>query len=255
MISEARILRPALDDNSAPSGSSLHPTCLFRLKRSFRERRLDQGRATRNGAPSSYPPAVLASRTGRSFVLPTGTVTMLFTDIEGSTRLVQRLAERYGVLLEEHHRILRRAFAANNGIETGTAGDAFFVAFGEAHDAIEAAIEAQRALCAHSWPDGVECRVRMGLHTGKPRRNADGYFGIDLHRGSRIADAGHGGQILLSAVTAQLIGEELPAGARLLRLGEQMLKGFDHPECIYQLVVEGLSSVFPQLRAQAATAA
>ena len=129
--------------------------------------------------------------------LPSGTVTMLFTDIEGSTRLLKQLGERYGELLAEHRRLLREAFAGHGGREMDTQGDAFFVAFARARNAVEAAAEAQRALAAHAWPDGVECRVRMGLHTGEPSVGDEGYHGIGLHRGARIAAAAHGGQILL----------------------------------------------------------
>ena len=110
--------------------------------------------------------------------MPTGTVTMLFTDIEGSTRLLKQLGERYGELLADHRRLLREAVAAHGGREMDTQGDAFFFAFARARNAVEAAVEAQRALAAHEWPDGVECRVRMGLHTGEPSVGDEGYHGI-----------------------------------------------------------------------------
>jgi class 3 adenylate cyclase len=116
--------------------------------------------------------------------LPTGTVTMLFTDIEGSTRLLQALGERYGDLLADHRRILRDAVAAHGGREMDTQGDAFFFAFGRARNAVEAALDAQRGLASHEWPDGVQCRVRMGLHTGEPSVLEEGYHGIGLHRGA-----------------------------------------------------------------------
>ena len=133
--------------------------------------------------------------------LPTGTVTMLFTDIEGSTRLLKQLGERYGELLADHRRLLRAAVAAHGGREMDNQGDAFFFAFQRARDAVEAAIEAQRVLTVHEWTGGVECRVRMGLHTGEPSVGDEGYHGIGLHRGARIAAASHGGQILLSNST------------------------------------------------------
>jgi predicted ATPase/DNA-binding SARP family transcriptional activator/class 3 adenylate cyclase len=178
---------------------------------------------------------------------------MLFTDIEGSTRLLQQLGPRYGDLLADHHRLLRSAIDAHGGYEMGTAGDAFFVAFRRSHDAVEAAVEAQRVLAAHRWPGGVECRVRIGLHTGEPAVGENGYHGIVLHRGARIADAGHGGQILLSSATAELVQDDLPAGVSLLSLGEQQLRDFDRPERLYQLAVQGLQGQFPPLRTAGAT--
>ena len=173
---------------------------------------------------------------------------MLFTDIEGSTRLLKQLGERYGELLAEHRRLLREAFAGHGGREMDTQGDAFFVAFARARHAVEAAVEAQRALAAHEWPDGVECRVRMGLHTGEPTVGDEGYHGIGLHRGARIAAAAHGGQILLSSVTADLVQDDLPGDMSLRDLGEQQLKDIDRPEHIYQVVAEGLASAFPPPR-------
>jgi len=142
---------------------------------------------------------------------------MLFTDVEGSTRLLRLLGERYGDLLAEHRRILREAFAAHGGREMDTQGDAFFVAFSRARNAVEAAVGAQRALVAHEWPD-VECRVRMGLHTGEPTVRDEGYHGMGLHRGARIAGVAHGGQILLSGTTADLIRDDLPEQQRARRL-------------------------------------
>jgi predicted ATPase/DNA-binding SARP family transcriptional activator/class 3 adenylate cyclase len=175
-------------------------------------------------------------------------VTLLFTDIEGSTRLLHALGERYGALLADHHRVLRRAFDSRDGRELGTAGDAFFFAFQSARDAVEAAIDAQRRLAVHRWPAGADCRVRMGIHTGEPTITKDGYHGIVLHRVARIADAGHGGQILLSGATAALVADNLPAGVALRPLGEQQLKDMSGPESLFQVVVEGLPSEFPPLR-------
>ena len=185
---------------------------------------------------------------------PSGTVTMLFTDIEGSTRLLKQLGERYGEVLADHRRILREAFAEYGGREMDTQGDAFFVVFARARGAVGAAVAAQRALAAHEWPDGIECRVRMGLHTGEPEVGDEGYHGMGLHRGARIAAAGHGGQILLSNTTRELVEDDLPAGARLRDLGEQRLKDIDRPERIYQLEVEGLPSEFPPLKTSAPAA-
>ena len=178
---------------------------------------------------------------------------MLFTDIEGSTRLLQRLGERYGQLLADHRRLLREAVAAHEGREVNAVGDAFFVAFDRARSAVEAAVDVQRALAVHDWPDGVECRVRMGLHTGEPWLDEEeGYVGIVLHRLARIASAAHGGQILLSSATAELLKDDLPAGFELIELGEQRLKDFDVPERVYQLAADGLVSRFPPPRTSAA---
>src|SRR5919205_4413438 len=137
--------------------------------------------------------------------LPTGTVTLLFTDIEGSTQLLRRLGEAYAGVLGEHQRLLREAFAAHAGHEVDTQGDAFFVAFPRALDAIRAAIDAQHALAAHPWPEGAAVRVRMGLHTGEPTSVGGRYVGLAVHRAARVGAAGHGGQGLLSATTQALL--------------------------------------------------
>src|ERR1044072_803556 len=134
--------------------------------------------------------------------LPTGTVTFLFTDIEGSTRLLHEHGERYAELLAEHRRILRDAFARYGGVEVDTQGDAFFVAFARASDAIAAASDGQAAL--RGGPVGV----RMGLPTGEPVVTEEGYVGIDVHRAARIAAAGHGGQVLLSQATCDLVARD-----------------------------------------------
>jgi class 3 adenylate cyclase/DNA-binding CsgD family transcriptional regulator len=174
---------------------------------------------------------------------------MLFTDIEGSTRLLRQLRERYGDLLADHHRILRAAFAAHGGNEIGAPqGDALFVAFERARSAAEAAVEAQLALAAHAWPDGVECRVRMGLHTGEPSVGEAGLHGLVLHRCARIAAGAHGGQVLVSSATAEILHDDLPDGCSLRELGAQPLKDFDRPERLYQLEAAGLLTEFPTPR-------
>jgi predicted ATPase/class 3 adenylate cyclase len=168
--------------------------------------------------------------------LPTGVVTLLFTDVEGSTRLLQELGETYGEALQEHRRRLRAACAAHDGVEVDTQGDALFVAFARASDAVAAAEEAQRSLA-----DGP-IRVRMGLHTGEPRLTEEGYVGLDVHKGARIAAVGHGGQVLLSSTTRALVD----AGVR--DLGPHRLKDLSAPERIFQLEIEGLPSDFPLLK-------
>lgn len=182
--------------------------------------------------------------------LPTGTVSFLFTDIEGSTALLQRLGDRrYAEVLEEHRRVLRAAFAEGHGQEIDTQGDAFLVAFSRASDAVGTAVAAQRALMAHAWPEGAAPRVRMGLHTGEPLSGGTGYVGLDVHQAARIAAAAHGGQIVLSDVTRSLVAKDLPADVGLRDLGEHRLKDLArHPLHLFQLVPSGLSCDFPPLK-------
>ncbi|HEX6737279.1 MAG TPA: adenylate/guanylate cyclase domain-containing protein, partial [Vicinamibacteria bacterium] len=180
--------------------------------------------------------------------LPSGTVTLLFTDIEGSTRLLQRLGERYAAVLAEHERLLRAAFQAHGGHEVDTQGDGFFVAFPRAASAIYAAVEAQRALAAHEWPDGQAVRVRMGLHTGEPAVTGGRYVGLDVHRAARVCNAGHGGQVLLSQTTRDLVARDLPAGVALRDLGLHRLRDLTQAEHLYELVIPGLPAEFPPLR-------
>ena len=177
-----------------------------------------------------------------------GTVTFLFTDIEGSTKLLERLGDGYAAVLSEHRRLIREAFDARGGQEIDTQGDAFFFCFERARDAVAAAVAAQRALAAHQWPDGTELRVRMSLHTGEPVVGEEGYVGIDVHRAARICAAGHGGQVLLSATTAALVSGAMPDGVSKRDLGEVRLKDIDQPEHVTQLVIEGLPESFPPLR-------
>src|SRR5438552_587904 len=140
--------------------------------------------------------------------LPSGTVTFVFTDVESSTRLLERLGDRYGEALEAHRRMLREAIGAHGGHVVDMSGDASFAVFTSAPEAVEAAVGAQRALVNYAWPEGMPLRVRMGLHTGQPTVRDDGYVGMDVHRGARIMSAGHGGQVLLSQSTRHLLGDE-----------------------------------------------
>jgi YVTN family beta-propeller protein len=180
--------------------------------------------------------------------LPSGTVTFLFSDIEGSTQLVRELGGGYSEVLAEHQRILRAAFAAHGGREVDTQGDSFFVAFRRAKDAVAAAVDAQRDLAAQAWPAGAKVRVRMGLHTGEPQVGADRYVGLGVHKAARIGSAGHGGQVLLSRSTRELVEDELPTGVTLRDLGERRLKDLQRPERLAQLVIEGLPSQFGPLK-------
>jgi class 3 adenylate cyclase len=177
-----------------------------------------------------------------------GTVTFLFTDIEGSTRLLKTLGGGYGEVLGEHQRLLRAVFAAHGGQEVDSQGDSFFVAFRTAKEALAAAVDAQRDLEAQSWPEGAQVRVRMGLHTGEPKVGGERYVGIGVHRAARIGAAGHGGQVLLSSTTKELAEEDLPPGVSIRDLGERRLKDLDQRQRLYQLVIEGLASEFKPLR-------
>jgi DNA-binding NarL/FixJ family response regulator/class 3 adenylate cyclase len=176
-------------------------------------------------------------------VLPTGTVAFLFTDIEGSTRLLQELGEQYAGVLAELQRLVRAAVEAHGGREIDTAGDGFFVAFDRARDAVAAAVAAQRSLAGHAWPGAAAVRVRMGLHTGEPSLDGTSYVGLDVHRVARLTDAGHGGQVLVSGRTRAL------AGIETRDLGEQQFKGLPGPERVHQVLADGLRSDFPPLRA------
>ena len=178
-----------------------------------------------------------------------GTITFLFTDMEGSTRLLQRLGDNYAAVLTAQQQLLREAFEAYNGRIVDSQGDSFFVAFARAVDAVNAAVNAQRALAAHAWPDDLAVRVRMGLHTGEPTVAGERYVGIDVHRAARIGAAGHGGQVLLSQTTRDLVETELPEAVTLRDLGEHRLKDLRRPKRIFQLVIAGLPADFPPLKA------
>ena len=183
--------------------------------------------------------------------LPTGTVTFLFTDIEGSTRLLKQLRDDYPAVLADHQRIIREALAEHDGWEIDTQGDSFFVAFRRAKDAVGAAVTAQRALAAHEWPGGSKLRVRMGMHTGEPVVGGERYVGLGVHRAARISAAGHGGQVLVSQTTRELLRDDPLPDVSLRDLGEHQLKDLDEPERIYQLVAPGLDEEFPPLKTSA----
>src|SRR5438876_1211928 len=180
--------------------------------------------------------------------LPTGTITLLFTDIEGSTHLLQRLGERYAELLNECRTLLRTAFHTYHGQEVDTQGDGMFAAFARASDALEASVAAQRELALHSWPGAEAVRVRMGLHTGEPSRVVEGYVGLDVHYAARVMSAAHGGQVLLSQTTRDLVEHDLPEGVSLRDLGEHHLKDLKQAVHLYQVVIAGLPADFPPLR-------
>ncbi|MCB9176046.1 MAG: SUMF1/EgtB/PvdO family nonheme iron enzyme [Caldilineae bacterium] len=175
--------------------------------------------------------------------LPEGRLTILFSDIEGSTELVKRLGPRFPEVLDQHNRLIRGAFRARGGVEVRTIGDAFFYVFHAPLDALLAAVEAQRALQGHAFPHGEPIRVRMGLHTGEIARFDQDYAGFEVHRAARIAGAAHGGQVLVSQVTADALAGLLPPGLSLLDRGAHWLKDIDAPEPLLQAQAEGMRQV------------
>ena len=181
--------------------------------------------------------------------LPQGTVTFLFTDIEGSTRLLKQLGKEYEGVLADQQRILRAAAEAHDGREVDNQGDSHFFAFARANAALAAAVDAQRALSKHSWPEGCDVRVRMGLHTGEPAVGDERYVGLGVHRAARIGAVAHGGQVVLSSATRELVEDEV-GDVSLRDLGTYRLKDIDRPERLFQLDIGGLQTDFPPLNAE-----
>ena len=186
-------------------------------------------------APAARSVGILGLMSG----LPSGTVTFVFSDIEGSTTLLKALGDGYGEVLDTHRRLMRTCFDDRGGVEIDTQGDAFFFAFPRARDAVAAAVEAQRLHASQDWPDGHAVRVRMGLHTGEPAVGSEGYLGIDVVRAARLCTVGRGGQVLLSETTRALVGGTLPEGVSVHTLGERHLKDIDEPERVFELDIEG----------------
>ncbi len=182
--------------------------------------------------------------------LPSGTVTFVFSDIEGSTTLLKELGDRYEGLLADHRRLMRERFSEHDGVEIDTQGDAFFFAFSRARDAVAAAVDAQRAHADHDWPDGRTVLVRMGLHTGEPAVGSEGYLGLDVVRAARLCTAGKGGHVLLSESTRALVGASLPDGVSIFPLGERRLKDIDEPERVFELEIEGAAQPEPVAHAE-----
>ena len=185
--------------------------------------------------------------------LPTGTVTFLFSDIEGSTRLLRSLGDAWPAVLERHSALMRGALAASGGVEVSTEGDSFFAVFVSPADAVTAAAAAVRSLADEPWPEDLPVRVRIGIHTGDGVVSGSTYVGIDVHRASRIAGVAHGGQVLLSEVTRSLVRDGLPGSVELRDLGEHRLKDLERAERLWQLVVPGLPDDFPPLAAGGTT--
>jgi predicted ATPase/class 3 adenylate cyclase len=181
-------------------------------------------------------------------LLATQTLTFLFTDIEGSTAMLQKLGDVYAEVLADHHRIIRAGLAGHDGREIDTQGDAFFAVFTSPRACVAAAIEMQRAFASHRWPAGREVRVRMGMHSGEAAQTAVGLVGLDVHRAARVAAVAHGGQVVVSATTAALLRDSMPAGASLKDLGLHRLKDLGRPEQIFQLEADGLAAAFPALK-------
>ena len=174
--------------------------------------------------------------------LPTGTVTLMFTDLEGSTNLIRKLGDRYGDLLADHRRLLREVVEGHGGREVDTSGDGSFIAFPSARDGVAAAVAAQQAMAGHDWPDDAPVLTRMALHTGEPRSSEEGYHGMGVHLAARLCQVGRGGQILLSQSTRAVVADDLPSGTSVRDLGEWSLKDFDRPVAVFEVVVEGLGS-------------
>jgi predicted ATPase/class 3 adenylate cyclase len=180
--------------------------------------------------------------------LPTGVITLVFTDVEGSTRLLDELGDdAYADALADHHRLIRSAIVSHGGVEVDTQGDAFFVAFADADDALTATLEAQLSLARHPWSHNAPVRVRIGVHTGKVLRHSEGYVGITVHQAARIASTAHGGQIVVSSSTAQFVGT-LPAGATLRSLGRHRLKDLGAALELHQVCHPELEDELPPLR-------
>jgi predicted ATPase/class 3 adenylate cyclase len=180
--------------------------------------------------------------------LPSGTVTFWFTDVEGSTRLLERHPEAFRNAIGQHHAILRDAIEQNGGAVFETLGDGVYAAFASPRDAVGAALRAQHDLHEASWGEVGPLKVRIGLHTGEAELQGDHYFGPALYRCGRLMNAGHGGQVLLSSTTAELVRETLPAATDLRDLGEHRLKDLQRPERVFQLIAPGLPLDFPALR-------
>ncbi|MGA8486222.1 MAG: response regulator [Gaiella sp.] len=175
--------------------------------------------------------------------LPTGTVTFLFADVEGSTKLVQRIGSSYSGLIADVRRLLREEIATESGAEVDATGDELSAVFGEVEPALRSALAGQARIRDHGWPDGAVVKVRMGLHTGVPQLGEEGYTGLDVIRASRIAAAGHGGQVLLSSTAAPFV-----TGVETRDLGTHRLQGLPDPERILQVIADGLPRDFPPLR-------
>src|SRR5262249_17355182 len=180
--------------------------------------------------------------------LPTGFVTLLMTDIESSTVLLRKLGDRYGAFLNDVRAILRETVLRAGGREIDARADEFFAVFEQTAAAVEAGVAIQRELASRVWSDGVEARVRVGIHSGEPTLADVGYIGLPVHTAARVCSAAHGGQILVSAATRVALGTSAPAGVRFRSLGQHRLAGLADPETLFQVQARGLRADFPKLR-------
>jgi class 3 adenylate cyclase len=197
-----------------------------------------------------YAEAEITATATEAGSLPTGFVTLLMSDIEGSTLLLRRLGDRYGALLNDFRGVLRAAVARAKGRVIDARADEFFAVFERAAAAVDTAVAVQRELGARRWPDGVQVQVRFGIHSGEPTLTNVGYIGLAVHTTARICAAAHGGQIVVSAATRAAIGTSPPAGVRFRNLGRHRLPGLPEPEALFQAQARGLRPVFPPLRIQ-----
>jgi len=195
----------------------------------------------------------LRARSADPATLPTGFLTFLLTDIEGSTGLLRQLDDRYAQLLKDVRAVLRRAVHEAGGREVDVRADEFFAVFEDAGPAIEAAVAIQRTMGTRRWPDGVQCRVRVGIHSGRPTLTDTGYIGLSVHTAARVCSIAYGGQIVVSAETKAAAQVSLPAGIHLRSLGRHRLDGLPQPEALFQVEGEGLLSQFPKPRTRAAS--
>jgi len=180
--------------------------------------------------------------------LPTGFVTFLLTDIEGSTGLLTQLGERYAVVLKSVREIVLRAVGSVGGHEVDTRADEVFAVFEKPGLAIEAAVDMQRILGEHTWPEEVECRIRIGIHSGRSTLSENGYIGLPVHTAARVCSAANGGQVVVSGETKEALEGSLPPGVRLRSLGRHRLRGLTRAEMLFQVEAEGLGTEFPPLR-------
>lgn len=204
--------------------------------------------ATKHGiAPIGFITRQLRQARGADSDLPSGAVTLLLSDIEGSTKLVQDLGEDYPSILEQVRAIIRETVGRNDGYEVDSRADEFFAVFAEAAGGVAAAVEIQRGLQDAMWPGGHQVRVRIGLNSGSPAVTDTGYVGLPVHVMARVCNAGHGGQVLLTEATRSELGT-LPDGIELASLGKVALAGLPEPETLFQVKVHGLIAEFPPLR-------
>ena len=200
------------------------------------------------GDSITFTATVSKSSTPTFPTLPTGLVTFLLTDIENSTALLERLGERYSGLLDDIRGIVRRAVVAAGGREVDDRADEFFAVFERTTPAVEAAVAIQRALSACAWPDDLECRVRVGIHSGRPSLTDTGYVGLSVHTAARVCSSAHGGQIVVSGEARRGMDGSLSAGIGLRSLGRHRMRGLTQPVALFQVDVEGLQVEFPPPR-------